>query len=159
MEEAGPSEMTPLIHTSTSWGQHPGFSPPGFPPVFCWGWLQQLAVAWPWAAHLFPSRFDPWVGKIPRRREWLPSPWRIPWTDKPGGPQFVGLQRIGQNWATNPVTFTFFLVPSRLSVGAAVTGCLDGCSILTLLIGQVMFWFKQLWDHLIPFMVFLRKRI
>jgi len=22
---------------------------------------------------------------------------RIPWTEKPGGPQFVGLQRIGQD--------------------------------------------------------------
>jgi len=29
--------------------------------------------------------FNPWVGPIPRRREWLPTPsslaWRIPWTD------------------------------------------------------------------------------
>ena len=24
--------------------------------------------------------FDPWVGNIPWRREWLPTPWRIPWT-------------------------------------------------------------------------------
>ena len=31
---------------------------------------------------------------------------RIPWTEKPGGPQSMGLQRIGCNWATN--TFTFF---------------------------------------------------
>ena len=26
--------------------------------------------------------------------------WRIPWTKEPGG-QFVGLQRIGHNWASN----------------------------------------------------------
>ena len=29
--------------------------------------------------------FDPWVGKIPWRRKWLPTPvlfdWRIPWTE------------------------------------------------------------------------------
>ena len=33
--------------------------------------------------------FDPWVRKIPWRREWLPTPifWlgRIPWTEEPGG--------------------------------------------------------------------------
>ena len=31
--------------------------------------------------------FDPRVGKVPWRKEWLPTPaaWRIPWTDEPGG--------------------------------------------------------------------------
>ena len=31
---------------------------------------------------------DPWVGKIPWRRKWLPTPVflpREPWTEKPGG--------------------------------------------------------------------------
>ena len=32
--------------------------------------------------------------------------WRIPWTEKPGGLQFVGLQRVGHNWATNTHTCT-----------------------------------------------------
>ena len=32
--------------------------------------------------------------------------WRIPWTEKHGGLQFVGLQRDRHNRATN--TFTFF---------------------------------------------------
>ena len=27
--------------------------------------------------------------------------WRIPWTEKPGGLQFVGLQRVTHNWVTN----------------------------------------------------------
>ena len=31
--------------------------------------------------------------------------WRIPWTEKPGGLQSVGLQRVGHAWGTN--TFTF----------------------------------------------------
>ena len=36
------------------------------------------------------SRFDPWVRKIPWRREWLPVfynilTWRIPWTEKAPG--------------------------------------------------------------------------
>ena len=26
--------------------------------------------------------------------------WRIPWTEEPGGLQFMGLQRVGHNWAT-----------------------------------------------------------
>ena len=32
-------------------------------------------------------RFDPWVGKIPWRREWLPLQclaWKIPWKEDPG---------------------------------------------------------------------------
>ena len=43
--------------------------------------------------------FDPWVGKIPWRRKWQPTPvilaWRIPWTEEPGGLQSTGSQRVG----------------------------------------------------------------
>ena len=46
--------------------------------------------------------FDPWVRKIPRRRAWLPHSsilvWRIPWTEKPGGLQSIGLQRVRHDW-------------------------------------------------------------
>ena len=41
--------------------------------------------------------FDPWVGKIPWRREQLPIPvfWPgTPWTEEPGGLQSLGLQRV-----------------------------------------------------------------
>ena len=34
--------------------------------------------------------------------------WRIPWTEDPGGLQPIGLQRVGQDRATN--TFTFLLL-------------------------------------------------
>ena len=34
--------------------------------------------------------------------------WRIPWTEKPGGLQSMGLQRVKHDWATN--TFTFFCI-------------------------------------------------
>ena len=52
--------------------------------------------------------FDPWVGKIPWRREWMAThssilAWRIPWTEEPGGLQSMGSQRIGHDW----VTFTY----------------------------------------------------
>ena len=51
------------------------------------------------------------VGKIPWRREWLPTPvllpGEFPWTEEPGGLQSIGLQKVRHNWATN--TFTYFL--------------------------------------------------
>ena len=45
-------------------------------------------------------RFDPWVGKISWRKAWQPTPvlnWRIPWTEEPGRPQSMGLQRVGHD--------------------------------------------------------------
>ena len=30
--------------------------------------------------------------------------WRIPWTEEPGGLQFVGSQRVGHDWVTNTAT-------------------------------------------------------
>ena len=42
------------------------------------------------------TRFSPWVGKMPWKREWLIYSsilaWRIPWTEEPGGLQFIGSQ-------------------------------------------------------------------
>ena len=34
--------------------------------------------------------------------------WRIPWTEKPGGVQSVGSQRVRHDWATNPLVFFWF---------------------------------------------------
>ena len=48
--------------------------------------------------------FNPWVGKIPWRREVATHckilAWRIPWTEEPGRLQSLGLQRVGHDWAT-----------------------------------------------------------
>ena len=45
-----------------------------------------------------------WVGKIPWRRAWLPTPvfWpgESPWTEEPGGLQSTGLQRVRHDWVT-----------------------------------------------------------
>ena len=45
------------------------------------------------------TMFDPWVGRIPWRRERLTHSsilaWRIPWTEGPGGLQYMGSQRVG----------------------------------------------------------------
>ena len=62
-------------------------------------------------------RFDPWIGKIPWRRKWQPTPvflpekfhglqpdkllWEIPWTEEPGGLQCMGLQRAEHDWLNN----------------------------------------------------------
>ena len=48
--------------------------------------------------------FHPWVGKIPWRRKWQPTPvflpGKIPRTEETGGLQSIGSQRVGQDWAT-----------------------------------------------------------
>ena len=44
--------------------------------------------------------FSLWVGKIPWSRKWQPTPWKIPWTEKPDGLQSMGLQRVRHDWMT-----------------------------------------------------------
>ena len=45
--------------------------------------------------------FNPWVGKIPWRRKWQPTPVSLPgkisWTEEPGGLQSMGSQRVRHN--------------------------------------------------------------
>ena len=36
--------------------------------------------------------------------------WRIPWTEKPGGLQSVGSQRVGHDWATNTHAHIYSMV-------------------------------------------------
>ena len=51
---------------------------------------------------------DTWVGKIPWRRKCQPALvfflGKIPWTEEPGGLQFMELQRIGHDWAESTHT-------------------------------------------------------
>ena len=48
-------------------------------------------------------KLDPWIGKIPWRRAWQPTPVFLPgespWTEKPGRLQSMGLQRVGRDWS------------------------------------------------------------
>ena len=39
--------------------------------------------------------------------------WIIPWTEEPGGLQFMGSQIVGHDWATNVFTISFILYNSR----------------------------------------------
>ena len=45
--------------------------------------------------------FNPWVGKIPWRRAWQPTPVFLPgespWTEEPGRLQSMGPQRVENN--------------------------------------------------------------
>ena len=49
-------------------------------------------------------RFDPWVGKIPWRRAWQPTPVFLPgespWTEELGGLQSMGLHRVRLDWGS-----------------------------------------------------------
>ena len=56
---------------------------------------------------------DTWVGKIPWRRKCQPALvfflGKIPWTEEPGGLQFMELQRIRHDWAESTHTHTLIL--------------------------------------------------
>ena len=45
--------------------------------------------------------FDPWIGKIPLEEGMTAHSsnlaWRIPWTEKPGGLESMGSQRVGHD--------------------------------------------------------------
>ena len=53
---------------------------------------------------IYISGFDLWVGKVPWRRAWQPTPvfshGESPWTEEPGGLQSTGFQRAKHDWAT-----------------------------------------------------------
>ena len=52
--------------------------------------------------------FDPWVGEIPWRMAWPPTPvfldGEFSWTEEPGGLQSLGSQRVGHDWVTKDST-------------------------------------------------------
>ena len=42
-------------------------------------------------------------------------PWKIPWTEEPGGQQYLRLQRVEYNQATNAFTFHVYINIYKLS--------------------------------------------
>ena len=42
--------------------------------------------------------------------------WRIPWTEEPGGLQFMGPQRVGHDWATNTHTHQYQILDAENTV-------------------------------------------
>ena len=55
-------------------------------------------------------RFNPWVGKIPWRTAWQPTPVFLPGesprTEEPVGLQSIGSQRVRQNWSNLACMYT-----------------------------------------------------
>ena len=67
----------------------------GYPLKFSWASLIAQTVKY----LKFRPGFDPWVGKIPWRRAWKPTPVFLPgespWTEETVGLQSMGSQRVG----------------------------------------------------------------
>ena len=63
-------------------------------------------------------RFTPWVGKVPWRRKWQPSPVFLPGEfhgQRNLAATAHGSQRVGHNWVSNTFTFKLHL-PPRMSI-------------------------------------------
>ena len=72
--------------------------------------------------------FDPWVGKIPLRRKWQPTPLflpgKVPWTEKPGGLQSMMLQQswtqLSMCWEYCPKQAAIFITQRSDMVGGRI---------------------------------------
>ena len=65
-----------------------------------------------------PAVWEAWVWSLGREdllekematHSSIPA-WRIPWTEEPGGLQSIGLQRVGNDWATTNILLKEFSV-------------------------------------------------
>ena len=69
-------------------------------------WLRQKRIC----LQCGRSGFDPWVGKVPWKMAWQPSPVCLPgespWTEEPGGLQSMGIE--SRTWATKHRTATLW---------------------------------------------------
>ena len=67
----------------------------GYPLQYSWASLVAQLVK------NLPAVWETWVGKIPWRRAWQPTPvfWpgESPWTEEPDGLQSMGLQKVGHD--------------------------------------------------------------
>ena len=75
-------------------------------------WLSQVALVVknpPASAGDVGNGSYPWIGKLPWRREWQPTPVFLSeestWTEEPGGLQSIGTQRIGHNLVVNQLSY------------------------------------------------------
>ena len=71
-------------------------------------WLRQKRILLQWRR----LGFDLWVGKIPWRREWRPTPVFLP--GEFHGQRSMGSQRVRHDWANNTHTHPPTLPPKRI---------------------------------------------
>ena len=77
--------------------------------------------------------------------------WRIPWTEKPGGLQSTGLQRVRHNWVTNSFTFHCELhYPTPQMWGVIITQQADAGKITVLVSNRIV---SSLLSNLLPHLV------
>ena len=91
----------------------------GYPLQYSWASLvaqtvKNLLAMWKtWIEH-------PWVGRIPWKRAWQPTPVFLPgespWTEEPGRIQFHGGHIVGHNWATKHITKNDKILKRNFSV-------------------------------------------
>ena len=74
-------------------------------------------------------RFDPWVGKIPWRREWQPTPVFLPWTEEPGRLYSSwGRKRVGHDFVTKQQhTFIDWLIYDCATAAKSLQSCPTLC--------------------------------
>ena len=94
-------------------------------------------------------RFDPWVGKIPWRRKWQPTPVCLPgespWTEEPGGLWFIRWQRVGHDW--NDLACTCDLAIILLCTYLKKTKILIQKDICTSVIIAALFIIAKIWTQ------------
>ena len=105
-------------------------------------------------------RFNPWVGKIPWRNTWQPTPAIIPWIEEPNGLQSMGSQRAGHNQSDlerstcicyGPAVIFFcsyfrgLLAPRGQFCSWQVScfGYVKGCSVFVIITFQKVFYWTQ----------------
>ena len=78
--------------------------------------------------------FDPWMGKIPWRREWLATPvilaWSVPWTEELGRDRIHGVTKSRtqlENWHTH--THCSHLTTSSMTLGTPETSWCPVCTL------------------------------
>ena len=93
-------------------------------------------------------QFDPWVWKIPLEEEMTTHSsilaGKIPWTEEPGGLQFMGSQRIRHNWATeHSSSFSYYAHCSP----PCFFHLMYSADVHTGLHGILMYSFHSLYNH------------
>ena len=101
--------------------------------------------------HLPPSGnpgFDPWVGKIPWRRKWQPTPVFLPEEsreqEEPGGLQSMGSQRVGHDSLTKHIN-TYTWSSSKFLDIVVLCSILLLASTIYLTMWQFIYPFRYWW--------------
>ena len=89
-----------------------------FYPATYWSWASLEAQTVKNPPAIWETGFNPWVGKIPWRRAWQPTPVFLPgespWTEESGGLQSMGSQRVRYDWVTKHTYWSYITLLTRI---------------------------------------------